>query len=600
MSNRLFEYYRDELRYLYEQGREFSKVHGDEASLLDFERDAREDPFVRRLVEAFAFLTARVQMKHDDDFPQISSAMLEKLLPLATRPFPAFSVVQFQPGDQVKPGGEFLPRSKTKLTLENYGDAHFRACYDSRCYAMNIVSCELKRDFPEAKHASAKPAVSALKLTMEGSDGLPLHAALNKKLLFYISNRDIQFELCELIYNSLHRLAIGFQTDNGVWELGADQLRILGFEEDELVLPRFSGLPLEYQLLMELFAYPTKHLFFEIPVPAGLLESNENRFDMLIYFSTSSERLEAIVGDDSLAINCAPVVNLFEPQPIARQISKYCVDSPIDANSGELDFEIFDLQSVSGIDDDGEIVPIAPFYSVSHQGGSSTNALFYSSRRNFRPQGDGTDVLLSLVDLKMEPSSDSRFTQVFVKPLCCNRIFRDLNLISQDSTMFKVNVGGLVNSAKRMGDWNRMLIPKDDSRHYWKLISLLNLNFLLLDESRKVETLRRLLELLDRPSTVMNQSWIESVVDIETERATDRIDNLPWGAIADGTSIRVGLNEIRNSNRPGSWFLFSCGLNRFFSLHAGINSFTQVSIKAAEDERLLSKFVKRCGTRKLL
>ena len=95
MSNRLFEYYREELRYLYEQGRAFSKVHGDEASLLDFERDAREDPFVRRLVEAFAFLTARVQMKHDDDFPQISSAMLEKLLPLATRPFPAFSVVQF-------------------------------------------------------------------------------------------------------------------------------------------------------------------------------------------------------------------------------------------------------------------------------------------------------------------------------------------------------------------------------------------------------------------------------------------------------------------------------------------------------------------------
>jgi type VI secretion system protein ImpG len=600
MSNRLFEYYREELRYLYEQGREFSKVHGDEASLLDFERDAREDPFVRRLVEAFAFLTARVQMKHDDDFPQISSAMLEKLLPLATRPFPAFSVVQFEPGDQVKPGGEFLPRTDTKLVLENYGDTQFRTCYDSRCYALNIVGCELKRDFPEARHASAKPAVSALKLTLEGSDGLPLNSALDQKLQFYIANRDIQFELCELIYNSLYRVAIGFQTDAGTWELNPDKLRILGFEEDELVLPKFSGLPLEYQLLMELFAYPTKHLFFELPVPQGLLESEENRFDVYIYFSTSSERLESIVGDDTLAINCAPVVNLFEPQPIARPISKYCVDSPIDANSGELDFEIFDLQSVNGIDDDGAIVPIESFYSVSHQSASSSNSLFYSNRRVFRPQGDGTDILLSLVDLKMEPTSDSRFTQVLVKPVCCNRIFRDLNLISKDSSSFKVIVGGLVKSAKRMGDWNRMLIPKDDSRHYWKLISLLNLNFLLLDGSRKVETLRRLLELLDRPSTVMNQSWIESIVSVETDRTTDRIDNLPWGAIADGTSITVGLNEIRNSNRPGSWFLFSCGLNRFFSLHAGINSFTQVSIKAAEDDRLLSRFLKRCGTRKLV
>ena len=600
MSNRLFEYYREELRYLYKQGREFSKVHGDEASLLDFERDAREDPFVRRLVEAFAFLTARVQMKHDDDFPQISSAMLEKLLPLATRPFPAFSVVQFQPGDQVKPGGEFLPRTKTKLILENYGDTQFRTCYDSRCYALNIVSCDLKRDFPEARHASAKPAVSALKLTIEGSDGLPLQAALHQKLQLYISNRDIQFELCELIYNSLYRSAIGFQTESGTWEVGADQLRILGFEEGELILPKFSGLPLEYQLLMELFAYPTKHLFFELPIPLGLLASNENSFELFIYFNTSSERLESIVGNDSLAINCAPVVNLFEPQPIARPINKYCVDTPIDANSGDLDFEIFDLHSVNGIDDDGDIVPIEPFYSVSHRGVSSSNSHFYSSRRNFRPQGDGTDILLSLVDLKMEPASESRYTQVLVKPVCCNRIFRDLNLISRDSSSFKVIVGGVVKSAKRMGDWNRMLIPKDDSRHYWKLISLLNLNFLLLDESRKVETLRRLLELLDRPSTVMNQSWIESVVKVDTERTTDRIENLPWGAIADGTSIEIGLNEIRNSNRPGSWFLFSCGLNRFFSLHAGINSFTKVSITAAEDERLLSRFLKRCGTRKLI
>ena len=600
MSNRLFEYYRDELRYLYKQGREFSKVHGEEASLLDFERNAREDPFVRRLVEAFAFLTARVQMKQDDDFPQIASAMLEKLLPLATRPFPAFSVVQFQPGDQVKPGGELLPRLETKLSLEQYSDTQFRTCYDSRCYAMNIVSCELKRDFPEARHGFAKPAISAMKIVIEGSDGLPLSAALNQELRFFISNRDIQFELCELIYNSAYRQGIGFQTEKGCWELPADSLRILGYQEDELVLPPFKGLPLEYQILMELFAYPTKHLFFDLPVPAELLKSDENRFELFIYFNTSNERLESVVGDDSLAINCAPIVNLFETQPLARPIGKYCVDSPIDANSGELDFEIFDLQSVSGIDSDGAILPIDPFYNVQHSGVKSSNSLFYSSRRNFRAQGDGTDVLISLVDLDLEPASDNRFSQVLIKPLCCNRIFRDLNLVSRDSSKFKVMVGGLVNSAKRVSNWNRMLMQETDAKHYWQLISLLNLNYLLLDKSRQSQTLRRLLELLDRPASVMNQSWIVSVVEVKTQRITDRIDSIPWGAIADGTKIQVSLNETRNSNRPGSWFLFSCGLNHFFSLHTGVNSFIQVDIHAAEDNRLLTSFKKRCGTKKLI
>lgn len=600
MSNRLFEYYREELRFLYEQGQQFSRTHGDEASLLDFERDANEDPFVRRLVEAFAFLTARVQMKLDDDFPQIATALLEKLLPLSTRPFPAFTVVQFEAGDQIKPGGQFLPRLETRLMLEQYSDMHFRTCYDTRCYALDIISCELKRDFPEARHSFAKPAVSALKLQLRGSEDLPLDAALNDTLRFYISDRNVAYELSELIYNPLFRIGVGFQTDKQHWDVAADELRILGFEEDELALPSFDGLPMEYQLLMELFAYPGKHLFFELPVPEGLRQSSENVFELYLYFKRSDERLESIVGKNSLALNCCPIVNLFSPQPIARPVNRYCVDSLIDPNSGELDYEIFDLQAVKGVDDLGKTVPIEPFYSVEHHHADSAGTLFYSGRRDFRAQGDGTDVLLSLVDLKMEPADGEKFSQVLVEPLCCNRVFRDLNLISKDSSSFKVLAGGLVNDARRVGDWNRMLIPDADSRDYWQLISLLNLNYLLLNDSRKVETLRRILELLDRPSTAMNQSWIGAAAKVANSRTTDRIEGAPWGAIADGTSIELSLDETRKSNKPGSWFLFSCGLDYFFSLHAGINSFTQLTVLAAEDGRLLASFPKRCGTRKLL
>ena len=600
MPNHLFEYYREELRYLYEQGRQFGRAHGEEASLLDFQQDAREDPFVRRLVEAFAFLTARVQMKLDDDFPQIASALLEKLLPLSTRSFPAFSIVQFEPGDQVKPGGEFLERKKTRLLLENYNDAHFRTCFDTRCYALDIVSCELIRDFPEARHLTAKSAVSALKLSIEGSDGLPLDAALNETIRFYISDPDIQYELCELIYNPLTLVGIGFQDQHKQWEISPENLRILGFEEEELVLPSFEGLPLEYQLLMELFAYPAKHLFFDLPIPLELRQSEESTFEIYLYLNTSNERLETIVSKKSLAINCCPIVNLFEPQPVARPISQYCVDSLIDANSGDLDFEIFDLQSVSGIDEDGIVVEIEPFYSVQHHGRKHSNTLFYHSRREFRPNEDGTDLFISLVDLTLEPSTDNKFAQLLIKPLCCNRRFRDLNLVMRNSGDFKVITGGLVNAAKRVSDWNRMLMQKSDTKYFWQLISVLNLNYLLLNDSRKVQTLRRILEILDRPATAMTTSWINSVANVSKERVVDRIEASPWGAVADGTSLNISLDQTRSSNRPGSWFLFSCGLNRFLSLHAGINSFTQLTISAAEDGRTLTRFTKRCGTRDLI
>ena len=599
MSNRIFEYYREELRYLYETGREFSQAHSDAAGLLDFEKGAEEDPFVRRLVEAFAFLTARVQMKLDDDFPQIADAMLEKILPLATRPFPAFSVAEFHPGDQLKPGGELLPRHKTRILLDGQSEIQLRTCYDMSCQAVEIVNCELKREFPEARHAMARQAISALKVSLVGEEDLPLNAALGKTLRFFVADPDTRHELIALLFNSVSLQGVGFQQDQEVWSLPADQLRVLGFAEEELVLPAFKGLPLEYQMLMELFAYPDKHAFFELPIPEALRESTASGFDLYFYFNTSNERLEGTVNPRSLLLNCCPVVNLFEPQTLASPISKYCVDTLIDANYSSTDIEIFDLGQVSGIGEDGKQHNIEPFYSVEHHGPVS-NSLFHYTRRKARTSEDGSDIFLSLVDLAMQPSEENKFRQVTVDPICCNRRFRQLNLLPTNSSGFKVVTNGLVKSATRVADWQRMRMPSSDSHFYWELISLLNLNFLLLTETRKVETLRRMLELLDRPDTPLTRSWINSVATISTERIIDRIDARPWPAIVDGTRIEIGLDESRNSNRPGSWYTFACGLNHFLSLHTGINSFTELTITAAEDGQILTRFSKRCGTRKLL
>ena len=156
-----------------------------EASLLDVKKDAQEDPFVRRLVESFAFLTARVQLKLDDDFPNIASALLEQLFPLATRPLPAFTVVQLEPTDQIKPGGEYIARHSAQLTDADLNDAVFRNCYDARCLSVETLDCQLARDLTDSRHATAKTAVSGLRLKIAGRDGLPLNAALNQTLRFF-------------------------------------------------------------------------------------------------------------------------------------------------------------------------------------------------------------------------------------------------------------------------------------------------------------------------------------------------------------------------------------------------------------------------------
>jgi len=45
------------------------------------EPDKCEDPHVERLLEGFAFLAARTHLKIDDEFPEITEALLNVLYP---------------------------------------------------------------------------------------------------------------------------------------------------------------------------------------------------------------------------------------------------------------------------------------------------------------------------------------------------------------------------------------------------------------------------------------------------------------------------------------------------------------------------------------
>src|SRR6059058_4604081 len=96
MRDELLLYYERELDYLRKSAAQFAEKHPKVASRLVLEPTKCEDPHVERLLEAFAFLAARVHLKMDDDFPEISEALLTVVYPQLTRPIPSMSIVEFQ------------------------------------------------------------------------------------------------------------------------------------------------------------------------------------------------------------------------------------------------------------------------------------------------------------------------------------------------------------------------------------------------------------------------------------------------------------------------------------------------------------------------
>ena len=96
MRDELLGYYERELTFLRQMGAQFAEKYPKIASRLALEPDRSEDPHVERLLEGFAFLAARIHLKIEDEFPEITGALLSILYPHYLRPNPSMSIAEFQ------------------------------------------------------------------------------------------------------------------------------------------------------------------------------------------------------------------------------------------------------------------------------------------------------------------------------------------------------------------------------------------------------------------------------------------------------------------------------------------------------------------------
>ena len=89
MTDRILPYYNQELEFLRRFGAQFAQEHPKIAGRLRLGDDLTDDPHVSRIIEAFALLAARTRLKIDDDFPEITHALLGVLYPHYLAPIPS-------------------------------------------------------------------------------------------------------------------------------------------------------------------------------------------------------------------------------------------------------------------------------------------------------------------------------------------------------------------------------------------------------------------------------------------------------------------------------------------------------------------------------
>ena len=98
MHSKLLPYYEQELKHIRETAAEFALEHPKIAKRLALNVAASggecPDPYVERLLEGFAFLTARVQLKQDSEYSKFTQHLLELIYPGFLAPLPSMLIAQ--------------------------------------------------------------------------------------------------------------------------------------------------------------------------------------------------------------------------------------------------------------------------------------------------------------------------------------------------------------------------------------------------------------------------------------------------------------------------------------------------------------------------
>jgi type VI secretion system protein ImpG len=613
MSDELLPYYHRELAFIRRLGAEFAEAHPKIAGRLRLGPDVAEDPHVERLIEAFAYLNARTRHKLDDDFPEISDAMMGVLYPHYQAPIPAMAVVQFglDRGQGDLSTGYTVPRHAMLETEPIDGEpCRFRTCYPTTIWPVELTAAGLTgRPFaaPRTPHSAAAVAVLRIQLQCFAKEATFAQLGMESLRFFLKGQSQHVFGLYELILNNTLGVALASSpTDRQPVVLDRRCLRAVGFEPDEGMLPYSTRSFLGYRLLTEYFAFPQKFLFFDL---AGLgrssLQQAGNQLEIYLYLNRSSVDLEQNVTGDTLQLGCTPIVNLYgqraEPIPLTHTETEYRV---VPDARRPLAHEVYSIDAVTATSPDNEQVEYQPFYSFKHAADRRQQKTFWQAVR--RPAGKagepgpgGTEVYLSLVDLGFDPAAPAQWT-LDVETTCLSRDLPHRLPLATGESAFRLSGGGPLSRITCLtGRPTGTLRPALKRGAVWRLISHLSLNHLsLADAEEGAHALREILKLYDFADSEETRSTIEGILSVRCRRVVGRVPGDVRGGFCRGVEVAVHLDESRFSG--SGVFLFASVIERFLGLYCTINSFSKLIATTNQREGELRKWLPRAGEMTLL
>ena len=613
MRDDLLLYYDRELSFLRKMGAEFAVKYPKIASRLVMEAEKCEDPHVERMLEAFAFLAARVHLKIDDEFPEITESLLSILYPHYLRPIPSMSIAEFNvDATQLTPEtGLKLERGSVLNSRPLQGvPCKFRTCYDVTFWPVEVVEAEWKTPDRLQPAIKTSDAVAAVRIDLRCQGEAKFSKMAMDSLRFYLGGEgNLVYALYEVLCNNCVQIVVRDPTPRSKVRpvyLPPESLVPVGFGEDDGLLPYPRRSVVGYRRLQEYFCFPQKFFFLDLKgldqVCGGGFGTRAEVVLLISPFERSDRRqtLELGVSAKTFRLGCAPIVNLFQrtAEPILLDHTRYEYQVVPDVSRRKA-MEIFEVTEVVNVNPvTQEVLRFEPLYSFRHGAGNTKVPAFWRAAR--RPSvsrdDEGTEVYLSLVDLSTRPVKPF-VESLMVRTICSNRDLPARLPFGSEAGDFELE-GALplkrIVALVKPTDALRPPLAKDSQ---WRLISQLSLNYLSLVEDGR-EALQEILRMYNFTGSTYFEKQIEGLVSVASRRHFSRVVSEDGMAFVRGTQVEMEFDEEQFVG--GGVYLFAAVMECFLGLYVSMNSFSQLRARTRQRKEILRQWPPRAGRKILL
>ncbi len=428
MNDELLQIYNDELLTLRKKGAAFAERNPKVAGRLKLSQGSIEDPLVGRLMESFAFLTASLRYQMRAEIDSLHQNLTQLLYPHYFLPLPAYTTVQLQPRKSLDCVSEIPAKTRIKTSLPNGDICRFSLVYPIAVNPLKLSSIIYQREGKIAtKKNPPKTLKSCLSFCLETIDSrLILTKAIGENLRIYV-NVEPHFTgvLQEILSIRLKEVIVSYKNAEKTVDIPIENVNLVGFADDEALLPYPSNTFLGYRLLTEYFAYPDKFLYVDIlNINQFIPEEALNAVNIHLFFNEYHPDLEKIIDDNALKLNCGPAINLYtmegEPIKFDQKQREYHVIA--DASYHHANLEIYTIEAIRA-NHIHDKIDCAPYFGRVHHQKQSNFIYWHQQRKTCAMLGKnnvpGDEVFISLSDDNMVALEE----QIILTPtlLCTNR-----------------------------------------------------------------------------------------------------------------------------------------------------------------------------------